>query len=234
MTASIPVFVAVDTVDLDQAHRAVAAAAAAGMGVKLGLEIFNAHGPAVLRPLVPSGVPLFLDLKCHDIPNTVAGAVRGAVGAMRPDFLTIHASGGRAMVEAAVANAGDTRILAVTVLTSLDQDDLAAAGVAGTVEDQVARLAALARGAGAHGLVCAATEIAVLKARLGRDTLLVVPGIRPAGSAAGDQKRMMTPRDALAAGADWLVIGRPITGAPDPAAAARAIARDILAAEIGR
>ncbi|MGQ3075119.1 MAG: orotidine-5'-phosphate decarboxylase [Ferrovibrionaceae bacterium] len=234
MTASIPVFVAVDTVDLDQARRAVAAAAAAGMGVKLGLEIFNAHGPAALRPLVPSGVPLFLDLKCHDIPNTVAGAVRGAVGAMRPDFLTIHASGGRAMVEAAVANAGDTRILAVTVLTSLDQDDLAAAGVAGTVEDQVARLAALARGAGADGLVCAATEIAVLKARLGRDTLLVVPGIRPAGSAAGDQKRMMTPRDALAAGADWLVIGRPITGAPDPAAAARAIARDILAAEIGR
>lgn len=227
MTSSIPVFVAVDTVDLDQARRVITAAADAGMGVKLGLEIFNAHGPAALRPLVPADVTLFLDLKCHDIPNTVAGAVRGAVGSMRPDFLTIHAQGGRAMIEAAAGAAGATRILAVTVLTSLDQADLAAAGVAGTVEDQVLRLAALARGAGAHGLVCAATEIAPLKAGLGPDTLLVVPGIRPAGSAAGDQKRMMTPRDALAAGADWLVIGRPITAAPDPAAAARAIAAEI-------
>lgn len=227
MTSSCPVFVAVDTVDLDQARRVIRAAADAGMGVKLGLEIFNAHGPAALRPLVPDGVTLFLDLKCHDIPNTVAGAVRGAVAAMRPDFLTIHASGGKAMIAAAAAAAGATKILAVTVLTSLDQSDLAATGIAGTVGDQVARLATLARGAGAHGLVCAATEIATLKSRLGRDTLLVVPGIRPAGSDAGDQKRMMTPRDALAAGADWLVIGRPITAAADPAAAARDIAAEI-------
>ncbi len=227
MTASIPVFVAVDTVDLDQARRVITAAADVGMGVKLGLEIFNAHGPAALRPLVPADVTLFLDLKCHDIPNTVAGAVRGAVASMRPDFLTIHAQGGRAMIEAAAGAAGATRILAVTVLTSLDQADLGAMGVEGRVEDQVLRLAALARAAGAHGLVCAATEIAPLKAGLGADTLLVVPGIRPAGSDAGDQKRMMTPRDALAAGADWLVIGRPITAAPDPAAAARAIAAEI-------
>ncbi len=227
MTSSIPVFVAVDTVDLDQARRVITAAADVGMGVKLGLEIFNAHGPAALRPLVPADVTLFLDLKCHDIPNTVAGAVRGAVGSMRPDFLTIHAQGGRAMIEAAAGAAGATRILAVTVLTSLDQADLGAMGVEGRVEDQVLRLAALARAAGAHGLVCAATEIAPLKAGLGPDTLLVVPGIRPAGSDAGDQKRMMTPRDALAAGANWLVIGRPITAAPDPAAAARAIAAEI-------
>ncbi|HUN49795.1 MAG TPA: orotidine-5'-phosphate decarboxylase [Candidatus Sulfotelmatobacter sp.] len=231
----IPVFCALDTTDLEAARRLAAAAAAAGCGIKLGKEFFAAHGPEGVRQVRPAGAALFLDLKFHDIPNTVAGAVRAAIRSVRPDFLTIHAGGGGAMVRAAAeaaasAGSGRPRLLAVTVLTSLDAADLAALGIAATVEAQALRLAKLAQASGADGAVCAAGEIAALRGACGGNFLLVVPGIRPAGAEHGDQKRVMTPGEALKLGADWLVIGRPITGATDPAGAARALAAEIKAA----
>jgi len=196
--------------------------------LKLGLEFFASCGPAGVAAL---GAPaLFLDLKLHDIPNTVAGVVRSLVK-LRPALLTLHACGGAAMIAAARAavDAADSpmRLLAVTVLTSLDADALRATGVRDTPQDQALRLGALAVAAGAHGLVCSAHEVAALRAALGPGPLLVVPGIRPAGSATGDQARTMTPRAAVQAGADYIVVGRPITAAPDPAAAAAAIAAEI-------
>jgi orotidine-5'-phosphate decarboxylase len=220
---------ALDTVDPARA-RAWAEAVAPYVGLlKLGLEFFLANGPAGVRAM--AGTPIFLDLKLHDIPNTVAGAVR-AILPLRPRMLTIHASGGPAMVQAAcqaAAAAGTNRpmILAVTVLTSLDQAALSATGVPATPADQVLRLGRLAVEAGADGLVCSPLEVALLRQALGASVRLVVPGIRPAGSAAGDQARTMTPAEAVAAGADWIVVGRPITGAPDPAAAAARIAVEI-------
>jgi len=231
----IPVFCALDTTDLEAAGRLAATAAAAGCGIKLGKEFFAAHGPEGVRRVRPEGTPLFLDLKFHDIPNTVAGAVRAAAQAMQPSFLTIHASGGAAMVRASADAAAAfgperPRILAVTVLTSLDAADLAAIGVASSVEVQVRCLAKLAQDHGADGAVCAAAEISILRQTCGPNFLLVLPGIRPAGAETGDQKRVMTPRQALDLGADWLVIGRPITAAADPAGAARAIAAEIKAA----
>jgi len=229
-----PVFCAIDTVDMDYAGRCARAAAAAGFGVKLGKEFFTARGPADVRAVVPAGTPLFLDLKFHDIPNTVAGAVRSAAAAMHPMMLTVHASGGPAMVRAAVeaARAAESRplILAVTALTSLDAADLAAIGVTGDVSQHVVRLARLAQHNGADGVICAATEISLLRQNCGPNFKLVVPGIRPKGSAAGDQKRVMTPGDAIKLGADHLVIGRPITEAADPEASARAIAQELAEA----
>ncbi len=196
--------------------------------VKLGLEYFAANGPQGLAAF--AGTPVFLDLKLHDIPNTVAGTVR-ALMKLRPAMLTLHAGGGAAMIKAARAVVdqvgADTKLLAVTVLTSLDAAALAQTGVAGAPLEQVLRLGRLAVDAGAHGLVCSAHEAAALRAALGPDVLLVVPGIRPAGADKGDQARTMTPRDAVAAGADYIVVGRPITGAPDPGAAAAAIAAEI-------
>lgn len=228
-----PVFCAVDTIDLEQARRHANAAASAGMGVKLGKEFFTAHGPQGVRDILPPGTPLFLDLKFHDIPNTVAGGIRAAGREVAPYCLTVHAAGGRAMLEAAVAAAKSAPVpplvLAVTVLTSLDAQDLHATGVAGTVIEQVKRLAALAQSAGCDGVICAATEIEGLRAQAGPGFRLVVPGIRPAGSAVGDQKRVMTPAEALRLGADYLVIGRPITEASDPVTAARAIAAELAA-----
>jgi orotidine-5'-phosphate decarboxylase len=196
--------------------------------VKVGLELFVSEGPRAVAGIAAAGAPVFLDLKLHDIPNTVAGAVRSA-NALGVAMLTIHAAGGTAMVAAAreaaeAAGASRPMILAVTVLTSLGAADLAAAGVAGGPAQQVLRLARLAVEAGADGLVCSPLEVGPLRDALGPGIPLVVPGIRPAGADAGDQKRVMTPAEAVAAGADWLVIGRPITGAADPAAAARAIA----------
>ncbi|OJW25756.1 MAG: orotidine 5'-phosphate decarboxylase [Rhodospirillales bacterium 69-11] len=226
MTAASRVIVALDTTDLGRAA-SWADATAPHVGLfKLGLEFFLAHGAAGVRAM--AGRPIFLDLKLHDIPNTVAGGVR-AVLPLAPRMLTVHAAGGAAMIAAArdAANeAGSARpmILAVTVLTSLDQASLAATGVSGSPSDQVLRLARLAREAGADGLVCSPLEVAMLRATLGPEPILVVPGIRPAGSAAGDQARIMTPADAVAAGADWIVVGRPITGAPHPAEAAAEIA----------
>jgi len=225
------VYVAIDRSDLDGAAGLARRIGADG-AIKLGLEFFCAHGPAGVREAA-GDAPLFLDLKLHDIPNTVAGAVR-AVLPIRPRFLTIHASGGPAMLRAAVAAAGaagDGRplLLAVTVLTSLDDGDLAAVGQAGPTADQVVRLARLARDCGLDGAICSPLEIAPLRAALGRDFVLMVPGIRPAWAAADDQKRVMTPRDALQAGADHLVIGRPITRADDPAAALARVNAELAA-----
>ena len=221
--------VALDTADPGQA-RAWASAVAPHCGLfKLGLEFFLANGAAGYRGI--AGRPVFLDLKLHDIPNTVAGAMR-AVLPLAPRMLTVHASGGASMVVAArqaAEMAGEARplLLAVTVLTSLDAAALAATGVSGTPAEQVLRLARLALAAGADGLVCSAAEVAMLRASLGPGPKLVVPGIRPAGAAIGDQARVMTPAEAVAAGADWIVVGRPITGAADPGAAAAAIAAEI-------
>ena len=231
------ILVAVDTPD-----RGVAIGLAERLGdnvggIKLGLEFYNAHGPDGVGA-VAGGTPLFLDLKYHDIPNTVAGAVRSAVAACRPAILNVHASGGAAMMGAAVAANRETaeavgiarpRLIAVTVLTSLDDSDLAAVGQRGPAGEQALRLARLAQDAGCDGVVCSPLEIAAIRAACGPGFLLVVPGIRPAGSAEDDQKRVMTPGEAVAAGADYVVICRPITRADYPASAARGIALDIAA-----
>ena len=221
-----PIFCAIDTPDLGQA-RALAQAVRGAVNLKLGLEFFVAHGPAAVRE-VAGRTPLFLDLKLHDIPNTVAGAVRAAA-ALRPMLLTVHCGGGPAMLRAAAEAAGAgpepqrVKLLGVTVLTSLDDADLAAVGQHGPAAEQVKRLALLAKACGLDGVVGSPREVAMLREACGRDFLRVVPGIRLMGRAGGDQKRVMGPRETLAAGADYLVIGRPITGAPDPAAAARAM-----------
>ena len=219
---------ALDTASAEQAVAwAEAVAPSCGM-LKLGLEFFLANGLAGVRRV--SRLPVFLDLKLHDIPATVSGAVR-AVLPCRPAMLTLHAAGGAAMIEAGRLAAGEAAgrplLLAVTVLTSLDAAALHATGVAGGARQQVLRLARLALSAGADGLVCSAHEVSGLRDAFGDGPVLVVPGIRPLGAAAGDQARTMTPGAAVAAGADWLVVGRPITGAADPGGAALAVAREI-------
>jgi len=220
---------ALDTTDPQRA-RAWATAIAPHCGMlKLGLEFFLANGAEGVRLI--DDRPIFLDLKLHDIPNTVAGGV-GAILPLSPRFLTLHASGGSAMIAAAreaaeAAGPQRPRLLAVTVLTSLDPEALHATGVAGGPRQQVLRLARLALSAGADGLVCSAHEVAMLRDALGDGPELIVPGIRPAGAAAGDQARTMTPSEAAAAGATWLVVGRPITAAANPGAAAAAIAAEL-------
>lgn len=227
-----PVFVALDTVDLDRALGWATAVRDHVGGVKIGMEFVNAQGPDGIARIVETGVPVFLDLKFHDIPNTVAGAVR-AVARIGVAIVNVHASGGRAMMEAAMAvareTAGDDRpqIIAVTVLTSLDDKDLGEVGQTTPAAAQVERLARLTRDSGLDGVVCSPQEISRLRTACGADFRLIVPGIRPAGAATGDQKRIMTPREARDLGADILVIGRPITQAADPAAAAAAIAADL-------
>jgi len=205
--------------------------------LKLGLEAFVAEGPALVREIVASGANVFLDLKLHDIPNTVGRAAAAAV-ATGATIVNCHASGGRDMLRAfgdggreAAAKAGRPapRLIAVTILTSLDAGALATIGVAGTPREAAVRLAALAQESGLDGAVCSPEEISAIRAACGKDFLLVVPGVRPAGAERGDQKRIATPADAIRAGADLLVVGRPITGAPDPAAAARAIVAEIAA-----
>jgi orotidine-5'-phosphate decarboxylase len=234
------IFVGLDTAEVDTAARLTRLLAGAVGGVKIGKEFFTAQGPDGVR-LAVCGAPLFLDLKFHDIPNTVAGAVRAAVH-LRPKILNVHASGGRAMMAAAAEAARETaeelgverpRVIGVTVLTSLDAGDLDEVGQKGPPEAQVERLARLAQASGLDGVVCSPREIARLRKACGPDFLLVVPGIRPSWSAAGDQKRIMTPGEAVAAGADVLVIGRPITGADDPLAAARRIGAELDAAAVG-
>ena len=221
-----PIFVAIDTPDLGRACAIADAVQGVAGGLKLGLEFFSANGPSGVAELAKLGLPLFLDLKLHDIPNTVAKAVE-ALAPLRPAVLTVHAGGGRAMLEAAKAAAPrDTRVVAVTVLTSLDADDLADAGVSGSPTDQVARLSALAMGAGVDGIVCSGAEVAAARDQW-PDGVFVVPGVRPAGGESADQKRVVTPCQAVERGASILVIGRPITGAPDPAAAVRAIAAEL-------
>lgn len=221
---------AIDTADFFRA-RELADAVVPHCGlVKLGLEFFLRHGPQGLS--VAGGAPVFLDLKLHDIPNTVAGAVRSLLP-LGVRMLTVHGSGGGAMVAAAreaaePAGAERPLILAVTVLTSLDAAALQATGVAGTVSAQVLRLGRLALDAGADGLVCSAHEILRLREVFGSKPVLVVPGIRPVGSERGDQARVMTPEAAVQAGANYIVVGRPITNAADPGRAAAEIASSIL------
>ncbi|WP_310467988.1 orotidine-5'-phosphate decarboxylase [Sphingomonas sp.] len=218
-----PIYVAIDTPDVSRALALCEALRGAIGGAKLGLEFFAANGPAGVAQIAALGLPVFLDLKLHDIPNTVAKALE-ALAPLEPAILTVHAAGGRAMLAAAKAAAPPaTKVVAVTVLTSLDQTDLAASGVAGSPAEQVARLAALARDAGLDGIVCSGAEVAAAHAAW-PDGFFVVPGVRPPGGDSADQKRVVTPRQALDCGASILVIGRPITAAPDPVAAARAIA----------
>ena len=234
MSIANPILCAIDTPDLVRARALVETIRGAVGGVKLGLEFFVAHGPKGVTEVMPPDTPLFLDLKLHDIPNTVAGAVRSAA-VLEPLLLTLHTAGGPAMMAAAVQAAdkaaGDGRrrmkLLGVTVLTSLDDGDLDAVGQQGPVHDQARRLALLARDSGLDGVVCSPQEVALLREACGSDFLLVVPGIRPAGSASGDQKRFMGPRAAIQAGADYLVVGRPITEAAHPAAAAQAILNEL-------
>ncbi len=195
--------------------------------LKIGLELFTAEGPQAVRAAVAMGRPVFLDLKLHDIPATVEGAARSAA-VTGASLLTVHASGGSGMIQAAVRGAGGrVRILAVTVLTSLDDAALDAVGLAGPPQAAVVRLARLAIEAGAGGLVCSPHEVAAVRAAVGPGPLLVVPGVRPAGSPRGDQARVATPGDAVRAGADVIVVGRPLRDAPDPVAAARAIAAEL-------
>jgi orotidine-5'-phosphate decarboxylase len=217
-----PVAVPLDTQDLATAELWAKAVSPHVQVLKVGLELFCAHGPAVVEA-VRGDAEVFLDLKLHDIPNTVAGAARSAAR-LGPRYLTVHASGGADMVKAAVEAAPDVTIAAVTVLTSLSAQVLDEVGLAGPPLDAVRRLAALAVGAGAGALVCSPQEVAAVRAEVGPGIVLITPGVRPVGADVGDQARVATPQQALADGADLLVIGRPITGAPDPGAAAAEIA----------
>ncbi len=195
--------------------------------LKVGLELFVAGGPPMVKAAAALGRPVFLDLKLHDIPNTVEGAARSAA-ASGASLLTVHAGGGDDMVRAAVRGAGGRlRVLAVTVLTSLDDAALARIGLAGPASEAVVRLARLAVGAGARGLVCSPHEVAAVRAAVGPGPLLVVPGVRPPGAAKGDQARVATPAEAVAAGADVVVVGRPLREGGDPVAAARRIAETL-------
>ena len=217
------IYVALDTPDLARAKTITKAVKRHAGGIKLGLEFFASNGPAGVADLAHEGLPIFLDLKLHDIPNTVAKAVQALRG-LEPAILTVHAAGGRAMLEEAKACApASTKVVAVTVLTSLDGADLKDIGVGGSAHDQVARLADLAREAGLDGIVCSGAEVAAVR-RGWHDGFFVVPGVRPADGAIGDQKRVIPPRAAIDAGASILVIGRPVTAADDPDAALRAIA----------
>ncbi|MHB8301369.1 MAG: orotidine-5'-phosphate decarboxylase [Acidobacteriaceae bacterium] len=201
--------------------------------LKVGLELYLSAGNAIVEELASAGFSVFLDLKFHDIPNTVAGAVRSAASG-GASLLTIHASGGPAMLaaarEAADKTANPPRLLAVTVLTSMDAAQLAAIGVTASPAEQVLRLARMAQASGIDGLVCSAEEVGMLRRQLGPDGMLVVPGIRPAGADIGDQKRIATPAEAIRSGASMLVVGRPITQATDPARAAEAIVEAIAGA----
>jgi orotidine-5'-phosphate decarboxylase len=219
---SSPIFVAIDTPDLERAKAIAARVRNHVGGIKLGLEFFCANGRHGVREMAELHLPIFLDLKFHDIPNTVGKAIQ-ALRPLEPAVLTVHAGGGRAMMEDAKAAApSGTKVVAVTVLTSLDGGDLASIGLAADPHAQVERLTGLAREAGLDGVVCSGNEVAAAK-RLWPDGYFVVPGVRPADGPAGDQKRVMTPRKALDAGASILVVGRPITQAEDPDLAARAI-----------
>ena len=219
-----PIAVALDAPDAETAARWARAVTPHVSVVKVGLELFCRTGPSIVDSVRgASGAELFLDLKLHDIPNTVAGAVR-SVARLKPRYLTVHASGGADMVRAAVEASDGVTIAAVTVLTSMSDEVLDAVGLAGPPLDAVRRLAALAVGAGAGALVCSPHEVSVVRAEVGPDVVLITPGVRPAGADAQDQARIATPEQALSDGADLLVIGRPITGAADPGAAAAKIA----------
>ena len=215
--------------DMDESDEAVRLADEIGPDVaalKIGSQLFTRYGPELVRKITGSGGRVFLDLKYHDIPNTVAKAVRGAVE-MGVSWITVHSSGGSEMIQAASEAAGDAKILAVTVLTSLDREAMSRVGWSGEVRDQVINLAAMARESGADGIVCSALEVRSLRSVLDKGCVLVTPGIRPAGASTDDQARVATPASAVADGADYLVVGRPIVKAPDPKGAVRLILEEM-------
>jgi len=225
------IFCAIDTPSMSEAVKLAEQLREHVAGLKVGLEFYSANGPEGMKAIHAKGLPVFLDLKLHDIPNTVANTI-AALLPLGPHFITLHASGGPAMMKAAAEAArkgGDSRpkLLAVTVLTSLDTADLKLIGFDADASAQVLRLAMLARDSGMDGVVCAPTEIELLRRELGPDFILMVPGIRPTSAAANDQKRVMTPKEAVSAGATYLVVGRPITQKLDPAAAAAAINAEV-------
>ena len=229
LTPAERIFCAIDTTDLNQAIELAQALKGAVGGFKLGKEFFTANGPEGVSEIVELGQRVFLDLKYHDIPNTVAGAVTAAKK-LNCYMLTVHASGGKSMIRAAAEATGEENsplIMAVTVLTSLNTDDLVDIGQKTPMEDQVLQLGKLAHKSGANGLIASPKELKTLRAALGSDCLLAVPGIRPLWASNDDQKRIMPPLDAIKAGADFLVIGRPITQANDPKAAADRISAEI-------
>ena len=225
-----PVFLALDVADFEPALALARRLAPHIGGIKLGMEFFYGFGAEGCRRVQELGLPIFLDLKLHDIPATVAGGIR-SLAALRPAMITIHAGGGVAMMQAALAAAreaeGAPRIVAVGLLTSLEEADLAREGIAQTAAERTAHLGASAIAAGVDALVCSPLEVAALRARWGEGILLVTPGIRPAGARPDDQKRTLSPRQALERGADILVIGRPILHACDPVASAREIRRSL-------
>ena len=229
------IFVALDTPDIN--HALALAEGLKGLvgGIKLGKEFFTACGPEGAKAIAALGLPIFLDLKYHDIPNTVAGAVRSAL-MLNPFMINVHASGGRDMMVAAANAAKEAAeksgnkaplVIAVTVLTSMNRDDLVEVGIDAEPIEQVTRLARLAKDSGLDGVVCSAKEVVALRGNIGPDFKLVVPGIRPEWASKDDQKRVVTPRDAIDLGADYLVIGRPITAAENPADAAKRIAAEL-------
>lgn len=228
-----PIICALDTLDTSRATEIAHAVKDHVGAIKLGLEFFTANGAAGVNHIMQSsGIPLFLDLKFHDIPNTVSKAI-GSTASINCFMMTVHASGGYEMLKRAAEAADEVAqrsgrqrpmVIAVTMLTSLDQQDLESVGVTGTLEAQVCRLAALSQRAGIDGVVCSPHEITAIRKRCGNDFKLIVPGIRPQGSAMGDQKRVLSPKEALASGADYLVIGRPITESANMDEAAKAIA----------
>ncbi len=228
MTKKTQLISALDLPELSQALAMVDRIGPRVEWYKVGKQLFTHYGPVVLQELKARGKKIFLDMKFHDIPNTVASAIRSGaiVGA---DIINVHAMGGPAMLAAAAGAMKETgkTVIAVTVLTSMDQEQLSAIGVQATPAEQVLRLATLARDAGLAGVVCSALELPLLRKHFGEDFLTVVPGIRPAGAALGDQRRVMTPRQAREAGADFIVVGRPILAAPDPAEAAEKIFREL-------
>lgn len=231
MPSHNPIFCAIDTPDVSTARALADKLKGEVGGLKLGLEFFLANGAAGYRKISEFGLPIFLDVKLHDIPNTVSGAI-GSLLPLEPEFITVHTSGGAEMMRAAAnaaarGGASRPRLLGVTVLTSMDANDLSAVGQQSDVEKQVARLALLAKGSGLDGVICSPAEARVLRYACGADFILMVPGIRPAWAAGNDQKRATTPREAVDAGANYLVIGRPITGSDDPAEAARKIIEEL-------
>lgn len=224
---SSPVFLALDTPDLKKAIAVARAVAPYVGGLKVGLEFITALGPDAVREIVALGKPVFADTKFHDIPNTVAGA-SSAIAELGVSIFNIHVSGGSAMMRAAKeAAGGKAKVIGVTVLTSMDENDIDSVGQRGPATAQVERLAKLAKSSGLDGVVCSPHEIALVRKACGPDFLIVTPGVRPAGSDVADQRRVMTPLEAARAGADILVIGRPIFAAPDPVAAAKAIAAEL-------
>jgi len=232
MTLESPVFCAIDTPDKEKATNLAKQLKGQVGGLKVGLEYFMSNGPQGYAPFKEVGVPLFLDIKLHDIPNTVAGAIKSVLP-LEPDFITIHTAGGKAMMEAAANAAASAtgkrpKLLGVTVLTSMDESDLKSVGQDTDTAKQVERLALLAKESGLDGIVCSPAEVANLRKVCGDDFVLMVPGIRPKWAAANDQKRIMTPREAMDSGATHLVIGRPITGAQNPAEAAQKVNQEIF------